>query len=213
MRKLKKLSVLFLLTAFIGMYALPINYAYSKAPAPKNSLKEFIQEAGDNIEAGYQYPSYNPQLHEDISEKIKIPAHTPVIIRATKTISSEQIQSGDIIYFKTVENVKDRAGNILIAANSPVQTEVFFQKSKMIGKAGKLSISDFHTKAVDGTYVPLSASISIEAEDKSDMSLLLGLLICPLFLLMKGEEAVLHAGATRTVYTAGDVYIRLQSEL
>ena len=40
------------------------------------------------------------------------------------------------------------------------------------------------------------------------LSIVLSVLICPLFLLMKGEEAQLPVGATKTAYTITDLYIK-----
>jgi hypothetical protein len=70
-----------------------------------------------------------------------------------------------------------------------------------------LTVTDFHTTAVDGTYIPLSGSISARPDDKMTVSIILSVLVCPLFLLMKGNEAQLTIGTAKTAYTVTDVYI------
>ena len=55
--------------------------------------------------------------------------------------------------------------------------------------------------AVDNSYIPLSGSVSAKPDDKMVLSVCLGVLLCPLFLLMKGEDAQLQAGTQKTVYT------------
>lgn len=39
------------------------------------------------------------------------------------------------------------------------------------------------------------------------LSIVLSIIICPLFLLMKGGEATLPPNTTKTVYTVTDVYV------
>lgn len=82
----------------------------------------------------------------------------------------------------------------------------------MMGKSGEITVSDFHTTAVDGTYIPLSATVSAKPDDKMVTSIVLSVHICPLFLLMKGEEAQLNSGATKTAYTVLDTYIKTTSK-
>lgn len=74
-----------------------------------------------------------------------------------------------------------------------------------------MAITDFHTTAVDGTYIPLSGSVSAKPDDKMTVSIVLSVLICPLFLLMKGDEAQVPAGTTKTAYTITDTYIKTVS--
>ena len=81
----------------------------------------------------------------------------------------------------------------------------------MLGKSGEVTVSDFNTTAVDGTYVPLSGSVSAKPDDKMTISIVLGVLICPLFLLMRGDEAVVPAGTQKTAYTVNQVYIKPSS--
>ena len=40
------------------------------------------------------------------------------------------------------------------------------------------------------------------------LSIVLSVLICPLFLLMKGDEAQVLVGTTKTAYTVADVYVK-----
>ena len=40
------------------------------------------------------------------------------------------------------------------------------------------------------------------------LSIVLSVLICPLFLLMKGDEARLEAGMTKSAYTVVDTYVK-----
>lgn len=59
-----------------------------------------------------------------------------------------------------LSDVKSPEGYVVISAGSNVAATIEFSSSKgMIGKSGTVTITDFHTRAIDGTYVPLSSSI------------------------------------------------------
>ena len=130
-------------------------------------------------------------------------------MRCTETISTRDIVSGGEVNFAVVNDVKDASGNILIKAGSPVTAQISFVKTKgMIGRSGEVTVTDFHTTAVDGTYVPLSGSVSARPDDKMTLSIVLSVLVCPLFLLLKGDDAQVPAGTTKTAYTISEVHIK-----
>lgn len=199
----KYFTTIIIILSVLTLTLVPKNFVQAD-DIQKENLKAFLTES-ENIHAKFEYPNYYQQ--PAAPEKIKIPAHTPLIIKTTQAMSAEKITSGDNIYFKTTNNIKTKSGEILVRANSPVEATVLFNKAKRIGKPGNMTISDFHVNAVDGTYIPLSSTISVDADDCMTLSVVLSILICPLFLLMKGGEANLPAGTTKTVYTVTDTYV------
>lgn len=196
---LKKLFVSFLIISLFS-----ITTPISMAENSQLTLQEFLNST-ESIEAKFTYPNFIASNYS--TNKKKLPAHTPIIIRSNNTITTRDIVDGETVSFTVVNNVKDQNNNTLIRANSPVQANINFKRNGLIGKSGELTISDFHVLAVDGTYIPLSSSISAKPEDKMVLSIVLSVLICPLFLLMKGDNAELQAGTTKTVYTVTDCYI------
>lgn len=199
----KLFTTLLLIFSILALTTLPRNFVSADDVQPDN-LKIFLAET-EKINAKYEYPNYHqtPQA----PEKIKIPAHTPIIIKNKYRISADKIGSGDQITFATTNPLKSKDGRILINANSPVEATINFNKTKRIGKAGDLTITDFHVNAADGTYIPLSSSIYVQGDDCMALSIVLSIIICPLFLLMKGGEATLPPNTTKTVYTVTDVYV------
>lgn len=55
--------------------------------------------------------------------------------------------------------------------------------------------------AVDGSDIIVSGSSRREGDDKMVESIGLGLVCCPLFLLMKGEEGIISAEQIVPIYT------------
>lgn len=204
--KIQKAITTFILLAFCSLYTSPLAGCVS-ANNQTETLYDFIKTTKD-ISASYTYPSM--KLATITTGKSPIAAHTPIIIRSTETISTKDIVSGGEVHFAIVNDVKDDNGNILIKTGAPVTAQITFTKSKgMIGRSGELTVTDFHTTAIDGTYVPLSGSVSARPDDKMTLSIVLSILVCPLFLLMKGDDAQLPAGTTKTAYTVSEVYIKI----
>lgn len=194
-------------------YQQPIygQYPQQRNIAPVNqqrqeSLNDFVKNT-KTINASYKYPSMPAQQKKVTS--VVLPAHTPVLLRNMNTISTNNIISGSNVNFLVMSDVKDRLGNILIKAGTPATAQITFarQTGDNLGMEGKVEINDFHTTAIDGTFVPLSGSLSAKGENRMALSIVLSVLICPLFLLMDGNEATIPAGATKTVFTVSEVYI------
>ena len=203
--KIKKIVASFLALSFMSLFTTPLSAGVA-AQSNQMTLSEFLKTT-DKVEASYSYPSM--RLSANGVGKSTLSAHTPIIIRCVDTITTKEIVSGGTVNFAVVADIKDASGNVLIKSGTPVTAQISFSKSKgMIGKSGEVTVSDFSTTAVDGTYVPLSGSVSAKPDDKMTMSIVLSVLICPLFLLMKGEEAVVSAGTQKTAYTVTDVYVK-----
>lgn len=199
---MKRFKALILLVTFLtsfGASPLFADYASNK----NQTLTEFLKST-DEISTHYAYPSMIASAN---TKGYCLPAHTPVPIRCEETITTKSLVSGTEVCFSVCGNIKDASGHTIIKSGTPVTAEITFTKESMIGRSGIITVTDFHTTAVDGTYIPLSASVNAQPDDKMCTSIVLSILICPLFLLMKGEEARVPAGTTRTAYTVSDIYI------
>ncbi len=201
--RIKKFVSSFLLLSLMTFSLSPLS-----AVSTNESLYDFLKTTKE-IKTSYEYPSM--KLSAISTGKTELSAHTPIMIRCEETISTKDVVSGGTVNFSVLSDVKASNGAIVIKAGAPVTAQITFaKKNGMIGKSGQITVSDFHTIAVDGSYVPLSASISAEPDDNMTTSIVLGVLICPLFLLMKGDEAKVPAGTTKTAYTVTNLYINTQ---
>lgn len=201
---IKKLTS-FVLT-FLFIFLTTTQISMSASPDKKVTLADFIAN-NDEIEAKFVYPTM--KLSSNGNNRTLLPANTPIVIRCHDNLSANNFTSGSSVNFSVVNDVKASNGAILIKAGAPVMAQVtFVENNGMIGKSGKITISDFHTVAVDGTYVPLSGTVSSNPDDKMVLSILLSVFVCPLFLIMKGADGVLPAGTTKTAYTTTNTYIK-----
>lgn len=203
--QIKKLISSFLVVSFLALFSSPICAA--TPPKKSQNLYEFIKNT-EEISAEYSYPSM--KIASAAAGQVKLPAHTPIVIRCDETITTSNIVSGGTVKFSVVGDVRSNDGKILISAGTPVSATISFSSPRgMIGKSGTVTINDFHTNSVDGSYVPLSSSVTATPDDKMTLSIVLSVLVCPLFLLMKGDDAQVFAGTTKTAYTVSDVYVKV----
>lgn len=196
---------------FVAMFLLFtfVTFIFTNTSVKAESLYDFLQTTDhENIKAKMEYPSMPKQTI--IPKQIKLPANTPVIIKSNETVSTRDVVSGSTVKFTVLQDVKSSNGIILIKSGTPVSAQITFAKDRgRIGSSGQITISDFHTTAVDGTYVPLSGTVAQHPDDKMVLSICLGVILCPLFLLMRGEDAQIPAGTTKNSYTASDVYVNI----
>lgn len=197
---MKKVISLGLMLALFGLY-MP---AFSNVEG--ETLADFLKST-KRISVKQDFP--NMTLAATTTGKSLLRGHTPVAIRASETITTRDIVTGGTVHFVMADNVLDENGRVLIKAGAPVTATISFAKKRgMVGQSGEITVSDFHTTAIDGTYVPLSGSISAKPEDKMILSVVLSVCVCPLFLLLKGDEARVEAGATKPAYTIQDIYVK-----
>lgn len=132
--------------------------------------------------------------------KTTIPEGTRVAIKTVETLSSETAKKGQVVHFEVVRDVEIQ-GKIVIKAGSQAVGEVTRAASKrMLGREGELDLIVRYVTAVDGSQVSLRASLGEKGEEKLTTAVVLGVVLCPLFLMMKGEEAVVPSGTEYTVF-------------
>lgn len=200
---MKRIKALVLLVTFLTSFGATPLFADS-ASSKNQTLTEFLKTT-DEISTHYEYPS---MIASTNTKGYCLPAHTMIPIRCDETITTKNIVNGSEVNFSVCGNIKDANGHTIIKSGTPVTANISFRKEGMIGRSGEITVTDFHTTAIDGTYVPLSASVNASPDDKMCTSIVLSLLICPLFLLMKGDEAKVPAGTSKSAYTVTDIYVK-----
>ncbi len=137
-------------------------------------------------------------------EAVKMPASSVVVVKSKNKLSSKQLKTGQEIVLFVATDVMIK-GKKVIKANAPVVCLVEDAESAgMVGQAGKLTISIQSTTAVDGTTVALSGNFFTKGESKTGTSVAVGVVLCPLALLCKGDEGDIPAGAQARALTVGE---------
>lgn len=129
-------------------------------------------------------------------DSVKIPSGTVISIENASAISSQNLVVGQSLDFFVLDDVKID-GKTVIRRGAPARAQVTrVQKAKGLGKEGSVEVEVRSVQAVDGTEVRLtSARIFEEGEDRQTAAILLGVLVCILFLTKKGKDAVIAPGS------------------
>lgn len=131
-----------------------------------------------------------------------VPTGTPVEVEVIQDIHPKTCVTGDRVLFMVAKDVKVE-GWVVIKKGANVVAEVAEAKEREYGgQAGRVIVTFRRLSAVDNQEIAVSGSTRREGDDKMIESIGLGLVCCPLFLLMKGEEGVIKAGQTCTIYTS-----------
>lgn len=145
-------------------------------------------------------PAVLPLPRATAQGKVTIPEGTRLAVKIQETVSSESAKQGQLVRFEVVRDVEVK-GKVVIKAGAPAVGEVTRVASKkMIGREGELQVTIRYATAVDGSQVPLRASLEQKGEGKLETTVVLGVVLCPLFLMMKGEDAVIPAGTEYNVF-------------
>jgi len=128
-------------------------------------------------------------------EVVILKAGTNIRMETVKTLRSEALTVGTLIDFKVIQDVKV-GESIVIPSGSIAKGQVVrVSPAKGLGKAGYVAVELKSVAAIDGTSVSLTGGdIYDEGENKETLSIVLGLVLCILFLTMKGENAEVPAG-------------------
>ena len=141
---------------------------------------------------------------------VNVPAGTSIPLELTQPITSKFMAPGQTVDFRVRYDVKVN-DVVVIPAGSLARGQVTrAQKAKGIGKEGYVEIQIKSVTAADGQEIPLTSStLYREGEDKQTLSIVLGVLVCLLFLTMKGKEAEVPMGTTVDAATAVNTQVKV----
>ena len=121
---------------------------------------------------------------------VSLTAGTPIQLATMNSISSAKASVGQLINFTVVDDIVAE-GEVVIEKGSIATGQIErVNHAKGLGKAGFVEVRIKSVQTVDGQNVFLSdGNVYKEGADNSTTAILLGVLICILFLTMKGGEA------------------------
>jgi len=144
---------------------------------------------------------------EVLAEQVKLSNGTPVVLRLTEEISSKTKNTNDMVNLEVARDVIVNGKTVIKAGTPAVGTVTWAEKEAIVGQAGKVSISVDSTKAVDDQRVMLRGNVTQGGQEKTGISVILAIICCFLFLLMKGKTASLPVGTEIKAYTDMDLTV------
>lgn len=157
------------------------------------------------IEAPYGPPASAKTQVEGLApvpgQEFVLPEGTEFTVQTVDEISSKTASENDPVNLRVAEDV--RVGNqVVIVSGSLVKgTVASVEQRGHLGKGGKLGIRIESTTAVDGQKIKLRASKGKGDTGNVGSTIALSILISPLFLLRRGNHAVIKPGTKIQVFT------------
>lgn len=145
------------------------------------------------------------------SNKVTLNAGTPIVLESMYSIVSNMTSAGQVVDFKVKYDIVS-GDKVLIAAGSIAKGQVVrTQYAKGLGKAGFVEVQLNSVTAADGSMIPLAGgNLYREGRDRQGEAIILGVVLCLLFLTIKGENAVIPAGTQVNAVSAGTVFIGVE---
>jgi len=144
------------------------------------------------------------------AETVTIQNSTVVAVRTINQLSTAQLSLGQEVIFNVAQDVKIK-GKTVIQAGAPVYGTVQEVKgSQMAGIAGKIVVSINSTVAVDGTNIALTGSFSNAAKSQVGATVAVGVILCPLALLNKGDDGIIAVGSQKRAMTIGSFEVEVE---
>ena len=142
--------------------------------------------------------------------EVVLNAGTFIPLETVSMIQSDLVSVGQIIDFRVKYDV-NVDGQVVIPAKSIAKGQVMrAQKAKGLGKEGFVEIQIKSVTAIDGQEIFLTGgNVYQEGEDKQTLAILLGVFVCILFLVMKGENAQVPAGYQMSSSVATTMTIKI----
>lgn len=139
---------------------------------------------------------------------IVISNSTQVPLELSEELSSQTGHVGQSVRLRLMKDILIN-NQIVATAGSPAYGEItYLKKSGAVGKNGEISIQVKTLSAVDGTLINITGSKSVSGKEHQAASIVLTILCCLLFLIMKGDKAVLPVGTPVDATVLGNQTIR-----
>mgnify|MGYP000885547906 CR=1 FL=1 len=143
-------------------------------------------------------------------EQVELTTGTIFYVETVNKLDPKTLNNGDNVTLTVSADVMVNK-KVVIKGGTPVEAVVATAKDRgMIGKAGEIGISVRTTKAVDGSLIMLSGDKYVSGDSSTVASAGLAIFLCPLFLLMEGEEAIISPHTKIEVRVAGSYLIEVE---
>jgi hypothetical protein len=148
------------------------------------------------------------QMRGDVA--VTLPAGTSIPLETVSMIHSQFAMPGQIIDFRVRHDIRVD-DKVVIPAGSIAKGQIMrAAPAKGLGKEGFVEVHIKSVTAVDGSEIYLTGgNLFQEGEDRQTLAILLGVLVCILFLTMKGKNAEIPAGYEVNALTATNNQINL----
>jgi hypothetical protein len=140
---------------------------------------------------------------------VVLPIGTIVAVKIDETVSGKTHMIGSTVKASVARDVT--VNNIVaIKIGTPVDVVVAqSEKAGMVGQAGAINLNFESTTTVDGQNVFLRGNAGAEGQSATGTAVGAGVVLCPLFLMVKGKEGFIPAGTEMLAKTLSVVSVQV----
>jgi len=125
---------------------------------------------------------------------VTLPLGSIVVVRLDEQVTGKTHSAGASVSASVARDVVVDSV-LVIRVGTPVDVTVAqASKAGMVGQAGDIALNIEQTTTVDNQVVFLRGMLAAEGQGATGASVGAGVVLCPLFLMMKGKEGVINAG-------------------
>jgi len=144
------------------------------------------------------------QETKEACTKIKIPERTVIPVKLIQPLKGDSVIMGQVVDFEVSQDIIINNYIVIRRAAPAYATVTAADKAGYVSQGGKISLSMDYCKAIDGSKIYLRSMLGREAEDHMGANIAASVLICPLILAAKGEEAEIPVGTEFKAYVEND---------
>jgi len=141
------------------------------------------------------------------ADKVKIPERTVIPVKLIQHLKGDQVTVGQSVDFEVARDIIIN-NFIVIKRGAPAYADITTtEKGGYVSKGGKIGLAIDYCKAIDGSKVYLKSILQKEQESHMGANIAASVIVCPLFLLARGEEAEIPVGTEFKSYVENDVFV------
>ncbi len=144
-------------------------------------------------------PSQTAPTQREATAEAGLDADTPIHLRLVQAVTSKKAKAGDRVAFQVLDNVT--VGDLVVIPRHAIAwgTISQAQRSRMLGRGGKLAIELNSVAALTGEQVALRGSQADKGRAGGiDLLAAATVVLLPVLPFVKGEQAVVPKGTTVT---------------
>jgi len=144
--------------------------------------------------------------------KIKIPERTVIPVRLMQQLKGHQALVGQSVDFEVSRDIIIDDFIVIKRGAPAYATITSADKAGLVSQGGKIGISMDYCKAIDGSRVYLRSILGEEAESHIGANIAFSIIVCPLILIAKGDEAEIPVGKEYKAYVENNVLVKVLSK-
>ncbi|EPR44498.1 hypothetical protein dsx2_1457 [Desulfovibrio sp. X2] len=141
-------------------------------------------------------------------QEVTVARNTPVYMKLTKTISSDNYTEGDTVYLTVIRPVTAGGYGVVKEGDMAIGRVTLSEKAGYEGKPGTIQFELVSMATANGRSIFLSSGIqTARGKSEETATSIFGLAVCPAFMFNRGDSATYAAGSEVKGYVAEDTAV------